>query len=360
MSFQRRCITSAVAFLVASVLAIASMACSGSTTPASREPAAAQEAPRGVAVQAAPVRRGSIASTATGTGEVQPLQQVQIASQIEATVRAVGVDVGARVRRGQTLVELDCRLLRAELAEAEAALGRSIGEASRTKRLVDAGLGEDRRLEAAASQEQIDRARVDRLRAQAEFCQLTSPFDGVVSARAVYPGDLARPGTPLLTIADLSRLRVLIPLPEREAASLRVGGSAEISVDALSGQQIEAKVSRIWPGSDPATHRTTIEVDLGAVWPSVKPGYMVRARVPTAQNDSALVMDRRALIPNTDGTAEVFVIDGGIARRRLVRLGLESGAVIEVRDGVKEGDLVVVRGAERLSDGSAVRVEELP
>jgi RND family efflux transporter MFP subunit len=291
---------------------------------------------------------------------VQPLQQVQIASQIEATVRTMSADVGHRVRKGQTLVELDCRLLRAELAEAEAELGRATAEASRAKRLVDAGLGEDRRLEMAASQEQIDRARVDRLRTQAEFCRLTSPFDGVVTARGAYPGDLARPGMSLLTVADVSRLRALIPLPERDAAPVRVGASVEVSVDAVGGNPVNAKVSRIWPTSDPTTHRTTIEIDLGAAWPSVKPGYMVRARIPTAQSGAALVMDRRALLPSKDGTTEVFAVDGGVVRRRRVRVGLESAALIEIRDGLKEGDRVVVRGAERLSDGSPVRVEELP
>jgi len=340
------------------VVAAFASACAGSAQPTSLDSAGAVETPR-VLVEAVRVHRGAIARVATGTGEVQALQQIQIASQIEATVLAVRTDIGDRVRQGQPLVELDCRLLRAELGETEAALERSTGEAARARRLVDAGLGEERRLEAAVAQERIDRARVERLRTQVGFCQLTSPLTGVVVARSVFAGDLARPGTPLLAIVDVSRLRVRVPLPEPDAATVSIGAPAEVRVDALGGRPVAATVSRIWPGSDPATHRTTVELDLGAVWPAVRPGYLVHARIPTAQRDDVLLVDRRALLPNTNGIAEIFVIDRGVARRRSVELGLASDLMIEVHTGIEEGDLVVVRGAERLSDGTEVRLEEV-
>lgn len=351
----RRVPSTRAGLLALGVVLATATGCSNVATPAAQESTSAQPLETAVPVEAATVHRADIAAAAAATGEVQAWQHVQLASQIEGAVRAVEAEVGQRVRRDQVLVELDCRLLRAELAEAEAALARSEREAARTRKLADAGLGEQRRLEAAAAQEQIDRARVDRLRTQAGFCQLASPFTGVVIARHAYPGDLARPGTTLLTIADVSRLRVLFPLPERDAASIRVGASVPVTVDA-TGAIVDGRVTRIWPVSDSTTHRTPVEVELRAAWPSVKPGYMVRARVPTAERSAVLVMDRRALLPGD--VTEVFVVDGGVARRRRVRLGVQTPSLVEIHDGLEEGHQVVIRGAERLSDGSPVRVED--
>lgn len=252
------------------------VACSSSKAPGSQKGTAA------VSVAVALVHRGSVAARSMSSGEVIALQEVKLTSQIEAAIRAVHADVGDSVRARQLVIELDCRLSQSELVEAQATLGRSSAEGVRARRLVDAGLGEERRLEAATAQESIDRARAESLRTRLGFCRFTSPFAGVLTARTVYAGDLARPGSHLATIADVSKLRLIVPLPEQEAASLQVGAPVDVRIDALGDRRHEAQVSRVWPAAEPGTHRVNVEVDLGAAWPAIKPGYMARATIELA------------------------------------------------------------------------------
>lgn len=328
------------------------VACSNSKMPGSQNGATA------VSVAVARVHRGSVVARAMGSGEVIALHEVKLTSQIEAAVRAVHADVGDGVRAGQLVIELDCRLSQSDLVEAQAALGRSSAEAVRARRLVDAGLGEERRLEAATAQESIDRARAESLRTRLGFCRFTSPFAGVLTVRTVYAGDLARPGSHLATIADVSKLRLMVPLPEQEAASLQVGAPVDVRVDALGDRRHEAQVSRVWPAAEPGTHRVNVEITLGAAWPAIKPGYMARASFEVRRRDGALLAPRRALLRGAEGDrAEILVVEGDVARKRLVRIGLASPDEVEIVEGLREGDQVVVRGAENLADGVRVRVE---
>lgn len=317
-----------------------------------------QKGATAVAVEVVAVRRGPVAARAMGTGEVMALHEVKLTSQIEASIRAVHAEIGDSIRARQLVIELDSRLLQSELAEAEATLGRSSAEAVRARRLVDSGLGEERRLEAAIAQESIDRARVESLRTRLGFCRLTSPFAGLLTARIGYPGDLARPGSHLATIADVSKLRLIVPLPEEEAAVLEAGTPVYVRIDALGDRTHDARVSRIWPTTEPGTHRVNVEVDLGAAWPAIKPGYMARATFELSRRDGALLAPRGALLRGAErDRAELFVIDRDLARKRPVRIGLGSTDEVEVIEGLAEGEQVVVRGAENLADGVRVRVE---
>jgi len=312
---------------------------------------------RAIPVTTVRVTRGDLRETYPTVGTAAGRTQVRIASPVDGVLVAVAVRIGERVKQGQSLATLDDRLLRAELARAEAALGRSSQELIRVRELVAKGVAEDRRLEGAAAQEQMDRAVVEQVQAQLAQSRFPSPFDGIVTEQHAYPGDTLRAGSPVMTLADVTRLRVFVKVPDSLVGRVKPGASATLQSDAAGPAELPATVAEIYPAADPVSHQTTIELDAGDVFPRLKPGFLVKVRLTLAEHKQALTLDRR-VVPDarSDTTVKVVIVRGDQAEIREVQLGLVLEDSVEVIKGVDEGDVVVLRGGEKLRDGDPVQV----
>lgn len=310
-------------------------------------------------VQTVAVVRQDLAERYQNVGTATARVEARVTSQVEGMVRSVAAEIGASVKKGQTLADLDDRLLLARIAQAEASLELSRGELKRATELSEKGIADRKRLQAAVAQEQIDRAALEMMKVQLSMSRFASPLDGVVTEQLVYPGETVRNGTHLLTVADLGRMLVRATVPERVAARLAEGAAAILTIDASGGQELSAKVHRVHPTADPISHQTTVELDAGEAFPALKPGYLVRVRLTLSERPRALVLDRRA-VPEigADGTAQLFVVRGDESERaeaRNVRFGLVLDDWAEILSGLEEGDQVVWRGGS-LQDGAPVRV----
>ena len=303
------------------------------------------------------VSRVDLNESYLSVGTVAGLAEVRIMSQIEGVVTAVLVRPGDRITAGQTLATLDDRLLRAELTQAEAAAQRSTDDLTRTRGLTERGIVETARLEAVVAQEAIDRAAVDRLRTQISLSRFPSPFDGVVTEQLAYPGDTVRSGSPLFGLADVSRLRIITKVPENIAARLTPGMTASVRMDDPDATELHARVSRVYPAADPVSHQTTAELDAGAVFPHLQPGFLVRLRLMLAERPGVLALGRQ-VVPDAmpHDTVALMVVRGGIAESRDVQLGAINETHVEVVNGLEENEVVVSRGGARLASGDPVRV----
>lgn len=172
------------------------------------------------------VMRADLRETYRTVGTVAGRSEVKIAAQSPGLLQEVSVRPGDRVARGQPLAALDDRILRADLAEAEAAFRRSSEELERVRKLAELDLAETRRVEAAIAQHAMDEAAVERLRTGLAQSGFPSPFDGVVTAQYAYPGDAVQSGSPILALADVTRLRVITKVPAAVAARLGAGAPA--------------------------------------------------------------------------------------------------------------------------------------
>jgi len=310
-------------------------------------------------VRTVPAIRGNLIETYQTVGTAAGRSEVKVTSQVEGVLQTVTAEVGASVKTGQTLAELDDRLSRAGMAQAQASLKLSGEELKRATQLSEKGIADQKRLQAAVAQEQIDQANLDKLRVQLSLSQFPSPLDGIVTARLVDPGDTVRNGAHLFTVVDVGRMFVRVTVPEGEAARLKSGAAAVLTVDALGGRELPATVHHVYPSADPVSHQTTVELDAGEAFPELKPGYLVKVRLTLAERAQALTLDRGAVAEiRPDGTARLFVVGGEQADKaeaRTVRFGLILEDRVEVLSGLEEGDQVVWRG-NSLKDGAAVRV----
>ena len=215
--------------------------------------------------------------------------------------------------------------------------------------------GETEQRQAAKGQLESARGQYLNAEAQLAYTELRSPIDGVVTDRAVYPGDVAPAGTPLITVMDISQVILQLHIPQPEAAQLHVGDTATLEVPGIPGG-VPAKVTIISPALDP--NSTTVEIWLEADNPRrmLAPGTSVTASILVRRIPRALVVPDSAVLVGENAGARVMVVGSdGVAHSRPVVTGVRSGDLTQILSGIRAGDQVIAGGAFGLPDGTKVK-----
>ncbi len=210
-----------------------------------------------------------------------------------------------------------------------------------------------------AAKGQMEAAQGQLLSAQAQlgYTEIRSPIAGSVADRAVWPGDIAPAGTPLLVIVDISKVVLRIHIPAAEAARLHIGDPATFHVPGMKGT-VPAKVNIISPALDP--NSTTIEVWLVADNPGEKlaPGISVGASIVVRRVPGALVVPGSAVLVNDEGEARVMTVGAdNVAHDQPVVTGIRNNGMVQVVTGLHAGEQVIVSGDFGLPDKSKVKPE---
>ena len=208
-----------------------------------------------------------------------------------------------------------------------------------------------------AAQGQLESARGQYLNAaaQLDYTQLRSPIDGAIAERAVYPGDVAPAGVPLLIVMDTSQVIVRLHIPQVQAADLKLGDPASFHVAGMP-QAVPAKVTVISPAVDP--NSTTVEIWIEAENRDRKlqPGASVDVTVVAKKVPEALVVPQSAVLTGGDTPHVMVVGPDGLAYSRLVKTGIEDGSVVQIVSGLKPGEQVITGGAYGLPDKTKVKI----
>jgi membrane fusion protein (multidrug efflux system) len=302
------------------------------------------------------IETGSLAREITVAGVLAPIRTVGVNAQLGGALNSVRVEEGDVVREGQILAEVDARELAAQLRSAQASLELAKSTAERSAalfkdRVVTAAEHERDQAALAAAQ-----ATHDALRTRIAYAQVRAPATGVITEKRVEAGDVVSTQARLFTVADVSTLVVRVQISELDVPTLRVGQRADVTIDALGAARFEGTIRRIFPAADSATRMVPVEVQVsGAAVRRLRPGYLARVTLKLGERPGILVAPLGAIVGVREARA-VFVMHGKTVERRPVRLGQSSGNVVEVLEGLKVGDTVVVVGADRLRDGDTVRV----
>jgi len=360
------------ALTLAFVLALA--ACGGDKPAADAGPGGPAGKPpeSALAVTLAPVTSRSIERGLLASGPVTPWEEMQLGVELSGLrVTALHVDVGQQVARGQLLLELDHRTLDSDLrqanaAHAEAAAGVELaqvnlkrGQGLVSSKLISAAAFDELRaaLVQAQAREATTAAQRDGVALRRDYASLRAPDAGVVSRRNVQPGQVIAAGAELLALIRQGRLEWRPELPEAELARVEVGDTVRLRE--ASGAVVEGRVRAVSPGVDPAKRTGIVYAELPDPR-GLKAGAFVEGRVIT-DSSAGLVVPAAAVVVR-DGYPFVFTVDArsAVAHRLSVRTGERVGEVIEVLQGLKAGEQVVVQGAGFLSDGDQVRVVSSP
>ncbi len=323
----------------------------------------------GVPVRTATVATRALDETLALTGTLRPRQQVQVVAEVGARLVRVLKDEGARVAQGETLAlldEVDYRLAhdraQAALAVADANRAHALAERDRADNLLKTGGITDKDHLAAQVGLQVAEAAFAQARAESAIAaqqrartRVSAPFAGRVARRLADPGTMLAAGAPLFTLVDDALLEFRSAVPSNDYGKARVGAAVELEVDALGGRRVTGRVARITPLVDERTRAFEVVVEVPGGRDLVG-GLFARARLRVGRVEAALVVPPAALLRDGDdpGRAEAFVVVAGKAERRGVALGIETPDEVQVTEGLKAGDVVVVAPPGALSSGAPV------
>jgi HlyD family secretion protein len=210
--------------------------------------------------------------------------------------------------------------------------------------------------DAAEGQLTSARGKLENAEAQVNFASLTSPIDGVVTDRPLFPGETAAAGAAVITVMDTTSLLAKLHISQAAAQQLKVGGAAELAVPGFEDPQ-EATIALISPALD--TGSTTVEIWLKVHNPGgrYKVGTPVHVVIDGHTIQNALQLPAAAVLPADDGSTTVLVVGSdGVAHKHAVKVGLRTTEKVQILSGVTSSDMVVTEGGYGLDDGTKVTV----
>jgi HlyD family secretion protein len=350
-----------------------------------------------VTVQVGAAENQTIERKVSAEATLYPLEQSAIVPKISAPVKKWYVERGGKVHAGQLLAELENQDLLASqkesegtYAQAEASYEQAVQKAEQDRTLAKETLDAAQKLynarqelykQGAVSARDVDDANVALIQARnvyeasqkqldlkmaegqlaaakghsagidasVNYSKIVSPIDGVVTDRPVYPGEMASNSGPIITIMNLSQIVARAHIDQSEAAQLKVGDPATISVPGQPGA-LKGKVSLVSPALDP--NSTTVEVWVQAPNPGdrLKPGSSVQAQMVAQAVPHAIVIPAEALLTGSDGTTSVIILDtDNKPHKKKVKVGIRDAGDVQVTEGLQGGERVVTVGAFALS-----------
>lgn len=334
----------------------------------------AQPAPPGIAVTTDPVRAGDVPITVLANGVVQSESVVTIRTRVDGAITEVHVREGDVVRRGQVLFTLDSRLTQAILAQQEAQLARDRAQATRAQS--DADRYRSLRGESFASQQRFEQAVADaaagaatvrateaiiqQTRLNLEFSRITAEADGRLGALPLRAGNVLRQAenTPLGTITQIDPVLVQFNVPERWLpvirASMQAGPlSVTVRADGDAGPPVRGALVFVDSQVDTATGTIGLKARFVNADQRLWPGAYVRVALNAGADRDVLTVAAPAVQSGQQGRY-VYVAEQGVARRRGVELVRVAGDRAVVRGQLRDGERVIVDGAQRVSDGARI------
>jgi RND family efflux transporter MFP subunit len=356
-------------------------------------------------VAVALVERGPLVNSVKLSGEFRAFQQIDVHAKVAGYIRVIYVDVGDQVKEGQVLAILEVPELNAEVTGAKAdirrsqdAIRRAQSEIERSQsayrayhaaytRLKQAsearpGLIAEQELDDSLAKDQETQAQVDssraalaeaqnqlssaeavleRLNAMEAYSHITAPFAGVVTKRYADTGSLIQAGTtsetqsmPVVQLAEWSKLRLVVPVPESAVPQLRLGTVVSVHVSALN-RDFEGEVARFADSLNEETRTMHTEIDVKNPQGTLKEGMYAEVKLVLQEVKSALNVPVQA-IQRGSSAASVFRVDAqGRIEERKVSLGEETSDRVQVLSGLMEGDRVVIGNGGGVRPGDKVR-----
>jgi membrane fusion protein, multidrug efflux system len=353
-------------------------------------------------VEFATVARGPVSEQILVVGSLIGEATVQVVPKVGGRLDSVSVKLGDPVRRGQLIAKVEDSEIQEQVRQAEASF--KVGQATIRQREADLNLAksnldrsrslferqllpqqtyEDTQARHQAAVAQLDlaraqfeqaKARLDELRITLANTRITSPVDGFVGKRFMDPGAFVGPNSPVVSVVDISNVRMVANLVERDVKRVPAGTKAAVEVDAFPGEQFAGRVSRVAPVFDPATRTAEMEIEVPNRGFRLKPGMYARVQLTVDSRADALTVPRNALI-DVEGRPGVFVAStspagtsgraqgqgqpGGGAQTMTakfvpVQTGIRDGEHIEIRSGLQDGARVITTGAGALKDGDRI------
>jgi len=304
-------------------------------------------------------------------GTLNPNEEVTISAEVEGILRSVKVEEGTQVSKGMLLAAIDdsdygLEVKRAEAAlrQAEATLENTKLEFKRKDALFKEELVTKQQYDDVVTRLSLTEAEVERAKASLAIARLklsktkiTSPLACVVKEKRVSAGDFVKNGTPLFVIIQPNPIKLRFTVPEKDVGRLKMNQEVTLKVDGFPGSEFKGKVNIVFPNVEEKTRTLQAEAIVPNNNGILKPGLFAKVILYTAGERDTIVVPVTALLYEAE-KVKIFVIEGDRSKEREVKLGSKYGELMEIVEGVKEGEKVVAVGQQNLSEGAKVSVQQ--
>jgi len=332
-------------------------------------------------VELAPVVHADVNRELSVVGNLIGDQTVSVVPKTAGRLMDIAVKLGDRVNRGQRIAKIEDEEILEQVRQADAAF--EVAKATIRQREADLALAKTNversrnlfqrqllpqqtlddaeakyqsaqaALDLARAQNTQSQSRLDELRITQQNTIITSPVNGFVSRRVVDPGAFVSPNAPVVEVVDITRVRMVANIIEKDLKQIAVGDMARVEVDAFPGEDFMGRIARVSPVLDPSTRTAPIEVEISNAQYRLKPGMYARVGIITESHPNALVVPTNAVV-DVNGTRGVYLSVNNAAAFHPVKIGIEGNERTEILDGVAAGDRVVTTGAAGLRNGDPI------
>jgi membrane fusion protein (multidrug efflux system) len=325
----------------------------GGQRPAGAPAATAPPGGFAMPVETARVALETLQEDVNAVGSLRSNESVVVRPEISGRISAIQFTEGTRVSKGAVLVLLDSSTQAAEVQQARANLALAQTNFDRTQELqkskfVSANAGDQ-----ALNGLKVAEANLALSEARLAKTQIVAPFNATIGLRQVSVGDYVKEGQDLVTLEDMSALKLDFRLPESYFGKLRLGQQVELKIDAFSGQTFKATLMAIDPLIDQAGRSLSLRAKLDNPEGKLRPGMFANVRLILSERARAMTIPEEALMP-IGSDQYVFKVVEGKVQRVQVKIGLRRNAKVEVSEGLRPDDEVVTAGQLKIRDGVAV------
>ncbi|NKC34588.1 efflux RND transporter periplasmic adaptor subunit [Falsiroseomonas selenitidurans] len=317
--------------------------------------------------------QGTALEAVYATGTVEPVQWARIGPATRARLTEVLVEERQRVTEGQPMARLDDRQARSLVAEAEARARFAADDLARTRTLVARDISARTTLDRAERDAQAAEATARAARQRLDDYVVRAPTDGVVLRRDAEVGEVVDTPASLFWVGEPRPLRITAEVDEEDIARIRLGQRVLLRADAFPGQALTATVAQITPKGDTVRKAYRVRLALPDDTPLLV-GMTVEANIVLRETPDAVLVPQAALVlppaprdaspsappappPGAPRQGHVWVVEKEVAQRRAVQVGVESPRNVEIRQGLRAGEAVVLNPPPGLTDGAPVRLQ---
>lgn len=296
-------------------------------------------------------------------GTANAFQGVDLTVEAAGIVREILFESNEQIEAGQTLIQLDDAVQRADLEAAETQMELEQVNLERTRELQSRGVATSQSLESSQAAFRSAEAQLARATAVLEQRRLIAPFSGTIGLPRVDRGAYVSPGTIITTLQDIETMRVDFSLPEQQLPNLSIGQRLTVRVQGID-RELTGEVTGFDPRVDSSSRMFAVRGTIDNADGDLTPGQFVRIGIDLPEEDDIIALPQTSVISSLYGDY-VYAVrpsdddeDQLVARQVFVEPGRRNGDLVEIRNGVSAGDIIVTVGQNRLSSGAPVVLED--
>ena len=330
-----------------------------------------------VPVEIQQVVRGDVARILRFTGDIEAQADVRVFSQIPDRILKLRIEEGDEVKAGQILAVIRSSALKESVSQARGGLDAARANVeglkdllARQERLRASGVIPEATIEATRNQLAAAQAQTRQLEAATGLANLRktdaivrAPISGIIGRLFLKIGDFAGPGIPICTVVQMERVKVSFDVPETEFLLVRRDMAVDVRLRALPEKTFSGRVTSVSPTIDLMSRTARVEVSLDNSEQILKPGMLAEVWIEVDRHTDVIRVPFDALMldPRPDGMGyRAFVFTDGTAEERKLEVGYRDNGNVEITNGLKEGEQIIIEGKHLLQNGNRVRIVDTP